>query len=73
MNRTIKVKLKDCFKGLKMLKIGGKFKRNKLFSKPARFEIRWYPGNKNYSGTKYRGGSFQYMPPLMVRKAEWRR
>ncbi len=56
-----------------MLKIDGKLKRNKLFTKPARFEIRWYPGNKNYSGTKYRGGSYQYMPPLMVRKAEWRR
>jgi len=56
-----------------MLKIAGKFRKNKLFSKPGRFEIRWYPSNKSCSGAKNKGGSFQYIPPLMVRKAEWRR
>jgi len=52
----------------------GKLKKNRLPLKACLFNIRWYPSNrscvKNAANQKVRP---QQMPPLMVRKAEWRR
>ena len=47
-------------------------KKNKLVLKPKVLELRWYPSNRscfNKIGPKVKP---QQMPPLMVRKAEWR-
>jgi hypothetical protein len=37
------------------------------------FTIRWYPSNRGSVKTTSRSHKPQQMPPLMVRKAEWRR
>ena len=37
------------------------------------FKIRWYPGSTSSPTTPNRRTKPMQMPPLMVRKAEWRR
>jgi hypothetical protein len=50
-----------------------KLKKDKLPLKPALFTIAWYPSNRSCIDPGNRKVSPQQMPPLMVRKAEWRR
>ena len=49
----------------------GKFKKNIVPLKTRLFNIQWYPNNR--SCANHRKTKTQQMPPLMVRKAEWRR
>jgi len=51
----------------------GRSRRNRIFAKPEVFDIRWYPSSKVCTNSDRREAQFKYMPPLMVRKAEWRR
>jgi hypothetical protein len=51
----------------------GKMKKNMLSFNPQLFSIRWYPSNKSCVSTGSQKVKPQQMPPLMVRKAEWRR
>ena len=37
------------------------------------YEIKWYPNNTGFLGNGTRRIKPRQMPPLMVRKAEWRR
>jgi hypothetical protein len=37
------------------------------------FNIRWYPSNRSCVNKANQGAGPQQMPPLMVRKPEWRR
>jgi len=50
-----------------------RFKKQLLPLKPKLFDIRWYPSCKSCVHSGGRMVSPQQMPPLMVRKAEWRR
>jgi hypothetical protein len=52
---------------------GKLLKRNRLPLKPQLFTIRWYPSNKSCVKPGSRRVKPENMPPLMVRKAEWRR
>lgn len=51
----------------------GKLKKNMLPLKTRLFNIRWYPNNKSCIRPDNHKTNLQLMPPLMVRKAEWRR
>jgi hypothetical protein len=51
----------------------GKPKKNGLPFKPQLFSIRWYPSNRSCASSGSQSVKPQQMPPLMVRKAEWRR
>ncbi|MFA5251359.1 MAG: hypothetical protein WC454_02090 [Phycisphaerae bacterium] len=37
------------------------------------FNIRWYPSNRSCVNKANQRANLQQMPPLMVRKPEWRR
>jgi hypothetical protein len=50
-----------------------KLKKNTVNLKSAIFSIRWYPNSRSCANTPNRKPKLQQMPPLMVRKAEWRR
>jgi len=50
-----------------------RLKKQRLFLKPGLFAIRWYPSSRSCVNPGSRTVSPQQMPPLMVRKAEWRR
>jgi len=50
-----------------------KAKTNRLFIKPELFEIKWYPNSRSCVHTSGKRVKPQQMPPLMVRKAQWRR
>jgi hypothetical protein len=50
-----------------------KFKKISLSLKPKLFFIRWYPSSRSCVRPNNRRIKPQQMPPLMVRKAEWRR
>ena len=50
-----------------------KLKKSKLPLKPELFTIRWYPSERSCVNPGNRKIKPQQMPPLMVRKAEWRR
>jgi hypothetical protein len=52
---------------LNKLKKGGSLLKAKLFT------IRWYPSNRCCLITGNRRRPPQLMPPLMVRKPDWRR
>ena len=49
----------------------GKFKKNIVPLKTKIFNIQWYPNSRSCANR--RKTKPQQMPPLMVRKAEWRR
>jgi len=51
----------------------GKVKKSRLPLDIKVFNIQWYPSNRSCVTTTGRKGKPQQMPPLMVRKAEWRR
>jgi hypothetical protein len=51
----------------------GKIKKEKFPIEVKMFEIQWYPNLKACPGKMAKGAKMQQMPPLMVRKAEWRR
>ena len=51
----------------------GKFKKNRLPFEVKLFNIHWYPSNKSCVAPGSRKVRAQQVPPLMVRKAEWRR
>ncbi|NQT00786.1 MAG: hypothetical protein HQ580_02055 [Planctomycetes bacterium] len=50
-----------------------KLKKIRLPLKPKLFTIRWYPSSRSCVKAGSRKVKPQQMPPLMVRKAEWRR
>ena len=50
-----------------------KEKKNKLFTEPQILPIQWYPGSRNCTNRKNKRINSQNIPPLMVRKADWRR
>jgi len=50
-----------------------RLKKNKVLLKPALFTITWYPSDKSCVSHGCKKVSPRQMPPLMVRKAEWRR
>jgi len=50
-----------------------RLKKDKVLLKPALFTISWYPSDRNCVKPGSRKVSPGQMPPLMVRKAEWRR
>jgi hypothetical protein len=50
-----------------------KEKKNKLFTKPQIVQIQWYPAGKSCTNGKNKKIGISNVPPLMVRKAEWRR
>jgi len=50
-----------------------KLKKNKFLLKPTLFTIHWYPSNRSCVNSGSQKLKPQQMPPLMVRKAEWRR
>ncbi|MHC4075910.1 MAG: hypothetical protein ACYSRZ_05800 [Planctomycetota bacterium] len=47
--------------------------RNKIPLKVKIFEITWYPSSRSCINPGQQKAKPQHMPPLMVRKAEWRR
>jgi hypothetical protein len=51
----------------------GKLKKNGLSLNIKLFNVRWYPSNRSCVNPGNRRVKPQQMPPLMVRKAEWRR
>jgi hypothetical protein len=50
-----------------------KLKKRRVVLKPALFTISWYPSSRSCVDPARRKIHPQQMPPLMVRKAEWRR
>ncbi|MBN1805408.1 MAG: hypothetical protein JW837_09170 [Sedimentisphaerales bacterium] len=50
-----------------------RLKKFRLSLKPKLFTIRWYPSSRSCVSSGKRKVKAQQMPPLMVRKAEWRR
>ncbi|MFH1370172.1 MAG: hypothetical protein ABII09_02635 [Planctomycetota bacterium] len=51
----------------------GTKKTTKLTFKPELFTIRWYPSSRSFGSARRARFQPNLMPPLMVRKAEWRR
>ncbi|MHC4226423.1 MAG: hypothetical protein ACYSW0_03255 [Planctomycetota bacterium] len=47
-------------------------KKNRIQLKPKLFTIYWYPSDRSCVHPSGKKVSPQQMPPLMVRKAEWR-
>ncbi len=46
--------------------------RGKLKIRPKLLNIKWYPNSNSCVNTNGHHVSVRQMPPLMVRKAEWR-
>ena len=63
-----------CAHGRQLTMMFARLKKNRFPLKPKLFTIRWYPSNRsccvNPGDKRLRP---QQIPPLMVRKAEWRR
>jgi hypothetical protein len=57
----------------KRLAMFGKLKKDKLPLKIELFTIRWYSSNRSCANAGRQRLDPRQMPPLMVRKAEWRR
>ncbi|MEJ2704121.1 MAG: hypothetical protein P8Z79_16930 [Sedimentisphaerales bacterium] len=53
--------------------ISVRWKKTRLSLKPTLFTLCWYPSSRSCVDPAKRKVSPQQMPPLMVRKAEWRR
>ncbi|MBL7186043.1 MAG: hypothetical protein ISS70_06935 [Phycisphaerae bacterium] len=51
----------------------GRLRKHRISLKPELFTIHWYPSARSCVSPGGRKVSPQQMPPLMVRKAEWRR
>lgn len=67
---TILVEFYCVIIGVRMLK---RITRRQHELKPKVFRIRWYPNNRSCISGEGRRVKANQMPPLMVRKAEWRR
>lgn len=50
-----------------------KLNKFRLCLKPKLYTIDWYPSNRSCLNKDSRKFKAQQMPPLMVRKAEWRK
>ncbi|MBN1975333.1 MAG: hypothetical protein JW787_16970 [Sedimentisphaerales bacterium] len=50
-----------------------KINKLRLSLKPKLYIVDWYPSNRSCVSKGSRKFKAQQMPPLMVRKAEWRR
>jgi len=50
-----------------------KNKNKKLSLTPDLYALRFYPSPRSYSAARRRQDRLNEMPPLMVRKPEWRR
>jgi hypothetical protein len=50
-----------------------KLTKSKFFLKAKLFTLRWYPSSRSCLRVAYQRRPPQQMPPLMVRKPEWRR
>ncbi|MCK5226159.1 MAG: hypothetical protein KAQ89_05530 [Planctomycetes bacterium] len=50
----------------------GKINKSKLLLKTRMFNVQWYPSDKGCVSTIGRKIKHQQMPPLMVRKPQWR-
>ena len=50
-----------------------RLRRQRIPLKPELFTIQWYPSSRSCVRTGGAKVNPQQMPPLMVRKAEWRR
>lgn len=50
-----------------------RLKKDGFLLKTKLFTIRWYPSNRSCLTTDHHRRPPQLMPPLMVRKPEWRR
>jgi hypothetical protein len=61
------------FTGKMVYKMFAKLKKIRLSLKPKLFIIRWFPSSRSCVKPGNRKVKPQQMPPLMVRKAEWRR
>jgi hypothetical protein len=59
--------------GKRITTMFAKLRKNRLPLKPKLFTIRWYPSSRSCVNPGSRKVKPQQMPPLMVRKAEWRR
>ena len=59
--------------GSKDLMMFGETKTAKLMLKPQLFTIRWFPSSRSFGSARRRKFRPNLMPPLMVRKPEWRR
>ncbi len=57
----------------KRLAMFGKLKKDKLPLKIELFTVRWYSSNRSCANAGRKRLTPRQMPPLMVRKAEWRR
>ncbi len=62
-----------CFESGKELAMFSKLEKNKLTLKIKLFNIRWYPSSRSCVRKANQNAKPQQMPPLMVRKPEWRR
>jgi hypothetical protein len=51
----------------------GRLKKSKFLLKTRLFTVRWYPSSRSCVGIGNHRRPLQQMPPLMVRKPEWRR
>ena len=50
-----------------------RFKKNRFNITTSLFTLQWYPSNRCCINIANRKAKIKQMPPLMVRKAEWRR
>jgi hypothetical protein len=62
-----------CIASGKELTMFSKLEKNKLPLNIKLFNIRWYPSNRSCVNRANQKANPQQMPPLMVRKPEWRR
>jgi hypothetical protein len=51
----------------------GRLKKNRFLLKAKLFTLRWYPSSRSCLPVGNHRRPPQQMPPLMVRKPEWRR
>jgi hypothetical protein len=67
--------VQSCFSGAfrRELVMFSKLEKNKLPLRIKLFNIRWYPSNRSCVNKANQKAKPQQMPPLMVRKPEWRR
>jgi hypothetical protein len=70
-----RVTIQSCFSVAfrKELVMFSKLEKNKLPLNIKLFNIRWYPSNRSCVNKANQKAKPQQMPPLMVRKPEWRR
>ena len=68
-----RIQILSFFTGRMVYKMFTTLKKIRLSLKPKLFTIRWFPSSRSCVRPSSRKVKPQQMPPLMVRKAEWRR